>query len=93
METILLVKAASMDRTNNTEVQEFNKLLNEYKEIAIGSNKPTEKPADLHKQFNKVQSDLLDKDLVGKFKIDNSTTEEQIDFTDVRAFHKKLIGE
>ena len=82
-----------MDRKDGTDVQEFNKLLEEYKDTIFGSRKTVEKPADLHKQFSKVQSELLGKDLIGKFKIDNFTSDEEIKLTDVRSFHKKLTGE
>lgn len=93
LETLLLIKSSSIDRSDNTEVQEFNKLLNEYKDSVLGKNVPAGKPGDLDKQFKKVQSDLLNKDMVGRLKIDGKTTDKEIQATDVKTFYKKLTGE
>jgi hypothetical protein len=90
---MLIIKASSLDRSNSSEVQEFNKLLNEYKNSLLGKNVPAGKPEDLDKQFKKVQSDLLNKNMIGRLRIDNVTTDKEIPATDVKTFYKKLTGE
>jgi len=93
---MLITKAATLDRGNPEELQSYNKLQKEYKSLLFNEDtfsKTTVAPADLGKQFKKIQSDLIRNDSIGNFKIGESAIEKEIPSTDVKDFYKQITGE
>lgn len=87
------MKSSSIDRTNNTEVQEFNRLLEEYQTAMFGKQKPMASPKSLINTFKDVQKTYIDKDLLNKLKIDNTVIDADIASMDIKSFYNKISGE
>ncbi len=96
LETVIAGKAATLDRTNQQEVEAFNKLITEYeKTISIQTEAPEEKQtknaASLDKQMEifKEHSSVFKKDLKTKASGKEINSEEGFSM-DIRDMAKTL---
>lgn len=97
METSIQVKAIFIDRSQVTEVEQFNSLMNTYLDTLFGKveKKPESKKnkaRSMEGQFNTIQKRIIEKDLMSGLVI-GKPTETEIPTTDIKNFYNKIVGE
>ncbi|HNW88109.1 MAG TPA: hypothetical protein PKN48_00470 [Bacteroidales bacterium] len=86
-----------MDRSQIVEVEQFNSLMSTYQDLLFGKieQKPESKKdkiKNMEGQFNTLQKQALDNNLMSNLVVGNPT-EAEISTVDIKEFYNKIVGE
>ena len=93
---MLIIKASGLDRSQQGEVQEFNRLLDTYKTALFGETIETavtkKQISDgLSNTFKQVQNTFVKDEAIDKLRVgDTVNTDIEIPMTDIKTFAKNI---